>query len=346
MGVDITRLEVGVGLTRAVLEALRSLGMSDSGALLERAGIDARLLEKPENRVPFERQQALWGLAIEAAGDTPFGLHFARCIQPTNFGLVGYMAMNCRTIAECFDAIVDYQFLAGQGGEFSLDRQAGVTALSYTPINPEHPVSSQRVVGLLAATLSVGRWLVGGAFRPRRTEFTQRQPASVAAYEEFFGAPVQFGQRANRMLFDESVTDLPVPNASEELLQLLSERANRLLDSASRHAGIASRVASLLATQLGNTVPDRALIAAQLGMSERTLQRRLQEEGTSYQEILDNTRRYLARELLASTRVPLAAVASQLGFSEPSTFFRAFKKWEGMTPGQFRDRGQSTPSTR
>jgi AraC-like DNA-binding protein len=83
--------------------------------------------------------------------------------------------------------------------------------------------------------------------------------------------------------------------------------------------------------------PEKSRSAAQLGMSERTLQRRLQEEGTSHQEILDKTRRYLARESLRSTRVPLTEVAAQLDFSGPGTFFRACRKWEGMTPGQYRE---------
>ena len=334
-----SQLEVSVGLTRAILEALRSLGIEDTDALLERSGIDVALLEKPENRVPFEQQQNLWGLAIETADTEAFGLHFARCIQPTNFGLVGYMVMNCRTIGECFEAIVRYQFLAGQGGEFSLQEEGGLTTLYYTPVNPDHPVSTQRVLGLLAATVSFGRWLVGEEFRPRQVRFTRPRPAAVEEYAEYFGCAVQFGQRVNCLCYDAAVTSLPIPNASEELFLLLSERANRLLDSISCRSGIASRIASLLASHLGGTLPEKSRIAAQLGMSERTLQRRLKEEGTSYQEILDNTRRYLARELLRSTRVPLTEVAAQLGFSEPSTFFRAFRKWEGMTPGQYRESG-------
>ncbi len=155
-----SQLEVSVGLTQAILEALRELGISDTESLLEQAGIDPALLEKPENRVSFEQQQALWELAIGAADTPDFGLQFARCIQTTRFGLLGYMAMNYRTIGECFEAIVKYQFLAGQGGNFSLARDGELTGLSYTPINPEHPVTAQRVVALLAATVSFGRWLV------------------------------------------------------------------------------------------------------------------------------------------------------------------------------------------
>lgn len=332
-----SQLEVSVGLTQAILETLRTQGVAAPEALLSAAGIDRQLLQKPENRIPLEQQQALWQLAVSHSKTSTFGLHFARCIQPTSFGLLGYMAMNCRDIDECLDAVVKYQFLAGQGGEFSLERGDELTTLYYTPVNPEHPATAQRVVAMLAANVSFGRWLVGEAFRPLRVTFGHDNQVDLEEYQEFFACPVSFSQKGNSLVYDTGVTQLPIPNASQELLQLLSERANRLLGSLSQQAGIATRIASLLATQLTNTVPDKSRIASQLGMSERTLQRRLQGEGTSFQEILDKTRHYLARELLRNTALPLAEVAAQLGFAEPSAFYRAFKKWEGLTPGQYRE---------
>lgn len=330
------QLEVSVGLTRAILDALRTVNVDAPETLLQATGIDPDQLDKPENRIPLKQQQALWQLAVECSQTGDFGLHFARCIQPTSFGLLGYMAMNCRTIDESLEAVVKYQFLAGQGGEFTLEREGKQVKLCYTPVNPGHPATAQRVLAMLASSVSFGRWLVGEAFRPRRVELCQEVAENPLAYEEFFNCPVSFGAPRNLLTYDSSVTQLAVPNASEDLLQLLSERANRLLDSVSCRSGIAARIASLLATQLTNTVPDKTVIAAQLGMSERTLQRRLQEEGTSFQEILDDTRHYLARELLRNTALALGDVASQLGFAEPSAFFRAFKKWEGCTPGQYR----------
>jgi len=331
-----TQREVSVGLTHAILEALRMVGVSNPETLLPAAGIDPALLGKPENRIPFERQNALWALALASAPTPVFGLQFARSIQPTSFGLVGYMAMNCGTIGECLEAIVSYQFLAGEGGEFSLAPCGDDTALCYTPVNPDDPVTRERVVGMLAATVSFGRWLVGEAFQPRRVAFTHAAPGETAEYEEFFGCPVAFAESSNCAVYTPAVTGLVVPNASEQLLALLRERANRMLGELSR-GGIASRIASLLASQLDSAVPDKAVIAAQLGMSERTLQRRLREEGTTYQATLDRTRHYLARDLLRNTQIPLAEVAIQLGFSEPSTFFRAFRRWEGATPGQYRE---------
>lgn len=337
-----SQLEVSVGLTRAILEALRMLAVPDPSGLLPRAGIDPALLEKPENRIPFEQQQSLWALAVERAGSAAFGLHFARCIQPTSFGLVGYMVMNCATIAECLDATLKYQFLAGQGGEFSLTRDGADSCLSYRPVNPEHPVTQHRVVAMLAANVSFGRWLVGEAFGPRLVQLTHDAPANAAEYEEFFACPVVFGASRNALHYGEEVLALAVPNASEDLLLLLGERADRLLGKLSQTSAIAARIATLIATQLDNSVPDRSLIATQLGMSQRTLQRRLQDEGTSYQAVLDNTRRYLALELLRNTQVPMSRVAGQLGFAEPSAFYRAFKKWEGVTPGQYRESAATT----
>jgi AraC-like DNA-binding protein len=334
-----SQLEVSVGLTQAILETLRTLKVADPESLLQAAGIDPGQLAKPENRIPLGQQQMLWQLATQHSDTTAFGLQFARCIQPTSFGVLGYMAMNCHTIDECFDAVVKYQFLAGQGGEFTLERDSGRVCLCYTPVNPEHPATAQRVVAMLAANVSFGRWLVGEDFRVARVEFCQQAPAGPAEreeYAEFFACPVEFGATHNRLVYNATVLQLTVPNASEELLQLLQERANRLLEGVSQGSGIAARITSLLATQLTNRVPDKARIAAQIGMSERTLQRRLREEGTSFQEILDNTRHYLARELLRNTSLALNEVAMQLGFSEPSAFFRAFKKWEGCTPGQYR----------
>ncbi len=347
------QLGVSVGLTLAIVETLRTLRIEEPESLLAAAGIEQQLLERPENRIPLEQQQVLWQLAIERSNSACFGLHFARCIQPTNFGLLGYMAMNCRTIGECFDAIVKYQFLAGQGGEFATGKDAGGAIwLRYTPVNPGHPATFQRVVAMLAATVSFGRWLVGDRFVPQAVEFcgtttvscSEREDGIAQDYIEFFACPVRFEQAGNRLVFADKVMDLVVPNASEDLLLLLSERANRLLETLSRRSGIATRIASLLATQLSDTLPDKAVISSQLGMSERTMQRRLREEGTSFQEILDNTRHYLARELLRNTRLPLAAVASRLGFSEPSTFYRAFRKWEGSTPGQYRQANAQAPT--
>jgi AraC-like DNA-binding protein len=335
MPIDSHR-EVSVGLTHAILEALRMEGVANPEALLPAAGIEPDLLAKPENRIPFERQNALWALAVSHAPEPAFGLQFARSVQPTSFGVVGYMAMNCGSIGECLEAIVNYQFLAGEGGEFSLEPCGSDTALCYTPVNPGDPVTRERVVGMLAATVSFGRWLVGEAFQPRRVAFTHEAPGEAAEYEEFFGCPVVFGDPRNCTVYPPAVTRLVVPTASEDLLALLRERANRMLEGLSR-GGIASRIASLLASQLDSAVPEKAVIAAQLGMSERTLQRRLREEGTTYQATLDRTRHYLARDLLRNTQIPLAEVAIQLGFSEPSTFFRAFKRWEGATPGQYRE---------
>jgi AraC-like DNA-binding protein len=331
-----SHLQVSAGLTFAIVESLRLQGLDNLEALLQEAGIERALLQRPENRIGFESQQALWRLAAKHSPQQPFALQFARSVQPASFGMVGYLVMNCRSIDQCLDAIVQYQFLAGQGGEFRREANGAQTRLGYVPLNPGDPVTGERVAGLLAATVTLGRWLAGGVFRPRQVVLATGCQPWAEHYEEFFACPVNYAADVPYLEFCRDVLQLPVPNASEELLLLLRERADRLLDDLPAGGGTSARVTSLLGTQLSDRVPDRVTIAAQLGMSERSLQRRLQQEGTSFQALLDRTRHYLARELLRNTSLPLGDVAVRLGFAEPSAFYRAFRKWEGCTPGQYR----------
>jgi len=336
------RREVSIGLSEAVIDTARSLGVSDTDALIADAGIDKSLFNKPENRIPFIQHQRLWELALER-GDSPiFGLHFAHNVQATHFGLLGYMIMNCQTIADCLEAIVKYQFLSGQGGEFSLEKTKNTTALSYAAVNAELPVTQHRVVAMIAAHISFGRWLLSCDYKPDLVEFCHVCPAEAEEYDAFFEAPVLFGRDSNRITFSENVTSRRIPLASADLLELLSERADRLLANITKQSGITGQISKLLVRQMGVALPSRSMIAVQLGLSERTLQRRLKDENTHYQAVLDTTRYHLARDLLINTPLPLSEVSAQLGFAEPSAFYRAFKKRYGVTPGQYRNNNNSS----
>ncbi len=328
--------EVSIGLSTAVIDTARSLGVADTAALIADAGIDEAQFDKPENRIPFVQQQRLWELAVERAACSTFGLHFARNVQATHFGLLGYMVMNCQTISDCLAAIVKYQFLSGQGGEFSLERAGSSTIFSYTAINVELPVTQHRVTAMFAAHISIGRWLLGSDYKPDLVEFSHTQPKGTDEYVEFFNAPIHFGSSDNRITFSDSVTSLKIPHASSDLLALLSERADRLLRDITSQSGIVGQINKLFVLQIGQALPSRSMIAMQLGISERTLQRRLNREQTSYQAVLDTTRYQIACDLLKNTTLPLSDIATQLSFAEPSAFYRAFKKQEGMTPGRFR----------
>jgi len=333
--------EVSISLSEAVIDTARSLGVSDTDALIADAGIDKSLFNKPENRIPFIQQQRLWELALER-GDSPnFGLHFARNVQATHFGLLGYMIMNCQTIADCLEAIVKYQLLSGQGGEFSLEKMKNTTTLFYTAVNAELPVTHHRVVAMIAAHISFGRWLLGSDYKPDLVEFCHVCPAETEEYEAFFEAPVLFERDSNKITFSEKITSLRIPLASADLLKILSERADRLLAEIAKPSGITGQISKLLVRQMGGALPSRSMIALQLGMSERTLQRRLKDESTHYQAVLDTARYHLARDLLINTPLPLSEVSAQLGFAEPSAFYRAFKKRHGVTPGQYRNSNNS-----
>ncbi|GAB3094998.1 AraC family transcriptional regulator [Aestuariicella hydrocarbonica] len=331
-------LEVSVSITQTLVQALRQSGIEHTDGLLLKAGIDPSQLQRPENRIDFACQERLWQLAMEATRDDSFPLTFARQSQPASFNLAGYIAMNSRTIGDAIDAMEVYQRSAGEGGVFTISRHGQHIAIEYQPVNPEAAISTVRSCALLAANLMLGRWLVGPAYTPNTVELCLPKPARPENFTDFFQCPVQFGQAKNVIRFPRALESIAIPHASLELLSLMQQRAEKIIQARNPGNTLTLKVASLIATSLQGQEPDRASVAEKLGISQRTLQRRLASEQTSYQEVLDQTRNDLALDYLRQPQLTITDIAYLLGFTEPSAFYRAFKKWQGITPGQYRDK--------
>lgn len=335
--VPISQCEVSVSLVKTVLETARSLGISNTGLLLKQAGIDPDLLSESENRIPFALHEKLWQAAVTQTGDAHFGLKLGIQTQPASHSVLGYIMTNSATIGEALDATEKYQVLSGEGGKLCVKRDRRYTTTSYAPINSEKGISHQRVCGVLAAQVNLGRWLVGDSFQPEKVCFTVATLADPAPYEELFRCPVQFGARQNRVTYPRSVDQLPIPLASHDMLKLMKQRADAVIRRLATTNTMAGQVTKLLVSSLIGQEPDKGLIAQKLGISQRTLQRKLLKENTTYQKILDNTRQRLALEYLQQSQLTVTDITYLLGFTEPSAFYRIFKKWQGVTPGQYRE---------
>ncbi len=334
-------LQVSVSLTQTLLQTANHAGVSDTETLLKAAGIDAQLLQQPENRIPFAQQAHLWQLVIEAANNEQLPLIFGQQSQPASFSMAGYIAMNSRTIGEAMDASQTYQVAAGQGGEISIQRRAPFIEVHYAPVDPETFTTPVRSCAMLAANVVLGRWLVGAAYAPLEVHLSLPKPTDSAPFETFFECPVHFDQDRDLVRFAADIESTPIPHASVELLNLMKERAEKVIADTIGKESLCAQVARLLANSLMGQEPDKGFVSEQLGMSQRTLQRRLAKEGSSYQEVLDQTRHNLALDYLRQAQLSVTDIAYLLGFTEPSTFYRAFKKWHGMTPGQYRENGPS-----
>ena len=188
---------------------------------------------------------------------------------------------------------------------------------------------------LLAEMVHFGRVLKGTEIRLVEVRFRHRAPRDTSAIEAFFKAPVRFLAPRNDLVIQHSVLATPLLKADPDLAASFAQKADDLLQ---RHGaeGLARRVRALLEGELGRSLPTLEAAAARLAMSPRTLRRRLQEEGPTFQDVLDETRCGLAKRHLGNERLALGEVAFRLGFSGPSAFHRAFKRWTGQPPLAYR----------
>ncbi|MGH1371299.1 MAG: AraC family transcriptional regulator [Cellvibrionaceae bacterium] len=332
-----TALQVSVSVTQTLLKAASAAGIKEPSSLLIDANIDPNLLQHPENRIPFEKQAHLWQLVSDRADNENLPLLFGQQSQPASFNMAGYIAMNSQTIGEALDASQTYQAAAGQGGELSIARDQNFIEVHYQPIELGYSSTALRSCAMLTANMALGQWLIGDSYRPTLVHLSMQAPSNREAFDAFFKCPVVFEQPHSFLRFPAHIASTPIPHASLELLNLMKQRADKVIADSIGKQSLSAQVARLLVDSLMGQEPDKSYISEKLGMSQRTLQRKLAKENSSYQEVLDQTRHNLALDYLRQQPLSVSDIAYLLGFAEPSTFYRAFKKWHGMTPGQYRE---------
>ncbi|MCY1274418.1 putative HTH-type transcriptional regulator [compost metagenome] len=333
--IDSPHASVSASITQAVLHAAQRLGLARDD-LLAACGLQETQLSDPDARVPFAVQEHLWRLLGERLPVTEPGLAIGRHLAPGPFSVLGYLLQSSATLGDALAAGLRYQRLVGEGGELLLDERGDELRLIYRPLHPELPATRTRVLALMAFWVQMMVPLLDD-FRLLRADFGHAEPAELAPYAEVFGAPLRFAASDYALVLPASLRGAPLIQANPPLQQLLRQHAEALLARLPSE-GLVARVVTLLGAQLAHGEPDRAELARTLHLSERTLQRRLAEEGSSYQQLLNDTRRQLAERHLRDGQLPAAEIALLLGYSEPSVFFRAFRHWTGLTPGEYRAR--------
>ncbi len=199
------------------------------------------------------------------------------------------------------------------------------------------PIPRQRVEYALLTMLMQCRWLIRREMEPLAIEFAYPAPDDDRPHREAFGCEVRFGAPANRMLLSAANLAMTLPTSHPELGEMQEHLLDDQLDQLGQTT-TSTLVCAEIARRLPHGEPRRQDVASGLGLAERTLQRRLQEESVSFQALLDRTRRELAQQYLAQERHTLTDVADLLGFVDSSNFFRACKRWFGLPPAQYRTR--------
>jgi len=320
-----------------LLRAAESHG-ADTDLLLAHVGLTPAQLRDPDCRIGLTDLMKLGALAIRQTGQPALGLHMSRLNRIADMGLPGLLAMTSPTLGAALDVLIRFEALNSRCYRGSSHFDADQAQLQFYSIAPYNEYNCFVVDSILASWKTLTEWLTGetGLISGVFIEFPA--PAHKADYDAVFSAPVLFGQAGNRLLLKPHATSLAVRQAEpllhQQLLTLAQERMKRL-NIASTFNG---RVQNILGPQLHGKTPTLEETADLLGMPDWTLRRKLKEEGTTFQALLDAMRRDLALGYMRDTQVSFGEVAYVLGFSTPGAFQRAFKRWTGETPGDYRRR--------
>ncbi|MES0872847.1 AraC-like transcriptional regulator QhpR [Sinimarinibacterium thermocellulolyticum] len=322
---------------RAIRKALDATGQ-DSARLFAEAGLDPALLSDPDARYPVARTTRLWRLAVAATGDDAFGLTVARHVGQTTFHALGYALSASATLHEAFERVLRYFAVVSDVAELGFEQTPQGWRFSIRAAATAVPPADEAIDAFMALIVRLCRGLLGRReFAPHLLRLRRAEPRNRAAFDKLFRAPLQFGADENALYLDAKVLREPLDGAHAELARHNDEIVQRYLQRLQRD-DIVARVRYAITDLLPRGEPGAAAVAAALHLSERSLQRRLAEAGTRYGEVLRDTRHTLARSYLADPRASIGEIAWLLGFSDPSSFTRAFRRWEGRSPTAYRAR--------
>lgn len=318
-----------------VLQAAEHLGVPRE-RVLARAGLAVSALRR--ERWPVDHITRLWRAAVAATGDPGFGLKAGALTGPASFNVVSYLLQSAASLREAVALAQTYQPLISDGGriQFIAGRDAGW--LVYHPRQGSLAFSPHQIEAVLAATVRLMHWLAGSGLRPRRVQFSQPRLAPLADYREVFHCPIAFEQAFSGVEVANSTLDAPLPQADAQLARLHRQYAQTQLLALTATDDLVRTTREWITQHLAGGGSDRAAAAAAQGLSPRTLARRLQAEGTCFATLCDDIRRDAALAAVARGEHTLADIAQQLGFAEPSPFWRAFRRWTGTTPMAWRAR--------
>lgn len=329
----------------AVMQYLRtaeSCGV-DYFPLLEKAGIDAELLTDNNARVSNEAMERLIAYLMHACNDPCLGLHSAMFVEPATYSVLGYISMNCANLREVVANIPVFEKIVGDMGVSSTESLGDCMLLSWHCQFRNEVAKRQEVEAVIASWNAYTRNFLH--VEPEYADavwFEHSAPDNsdlLVDYTDFFGCEVLFDQPANGILIKNQVLEKPLPQRNEVLLNTLLEHATQILADIDRNQSMTVQVKNMLRLMLAEHSPSSTLIAEKLGVSGRTLQRRLLEEGTYYKDVLNELRLEMAMHYLQNTTLSLDRISEKLGYAEPRSFYRSFKQWTGRTAGSYRSAG-------
>lgn len=317
----------------AFIEAMDDYGL-DGRKLVREAGVDPDHVKDPDARYPAWQMASLWRVARAATGDEAVGVRVGRYVRPTTLHALGFAWLASDCLLDALRRLNRYHRLLNTGLNMVLVESGMTVMLDMEFTAPELKAIPFPADSGSSAVIHMCRLSLRNDFAPRAVELKRATPADPQPWIDEFTTTLEFEARHNRLVFDLKTLLEPLPGSNTELAMANEQIAAAYLARFDRD-NVTMQVRQRLVEMLPAGRVSQDSVAESLNMSARTLQRRLETEGTTFTDLTDETRSELARQYLAQPHYSVTQVAYLLGFSEPSNFARAFRRWTGRSPSQF-----------
>lgn len=329
----VPRNSISITYVRKLLAGAAREGISLE-QLFAHCGLDAAQLAVPDARIDAASFIRLLQAVMKLTEDEFLGLGRGTKSKPGTFSMMAHAVINCRNLEKAIQRSAQFYELFDLPTRSTLTREGdkaifefGVTADAYREIILE---------GIVFLLVRFWSWLIGRNVTPDAIYFDFPAPTEAREFRHLFPCPVLFDQSCNRIVFNASFLNKPLVQNPLSLARFLKDSFAQLILGGSPEIGLPQQIRAIISKEYGNNFPDFSVICEKLNMTPQTLRRRLKDLNTSYQEIKDAIRQDASIYYLSKEELSIDEIALMMGFSEASSFHRAFKKWTGKTPASFR----------
>jgi AraC-like DNA-binding protein len=332
---------ISASLFQRVLSFTSKMGIK-ADDLLKKANVDKSILNNKDEKIPLEIYYSILDAAIEITGDNFFGLHMGQSADPGDISILGYIMASCRNVREALEKIGKYFAIIGSTQRLSLKVEKDDTRLIWEMIKyfPNKCIKHCIELGL-SNTYNMLQNIADKPVDIKEVWIKVGPPDDMSEYNKIFKCPILFNQPVAALVFPSSALDIPLKHPNPVLLSLLEHHANSFLSKIDEEDHFSRKISLRFFESIQGNNPTIEQMAKDLGMSKRVLQNKLKEEGVTFSELANSVRQELAKSYLAEKRYTIDDITYLVGFSEPSVFRRAFKRWTGMTASQYRSSSEA-----
>ncbi len=338
MGSNTVKLgDLSVRYLLRLLSTYQGLG-GNPDALTSRYGLSSHFLSDPDARISIPKFMRIGFDMINQTQQTDIGLLAGQQVNVSDLGLAGHLAMVSPNLQTALSTLCDYELLSSRNcrGHSQLLNDGDYLRMQFYSISPYNAFNEFVVDMVLSSWWKLTQWFTNKPIALKEVSFEYLMPEYSDKLEQYFGCTVRFNQPYNALLFYEDALNTPVAYANPLMATSLKRLCDQQLDAQSKTQSYTERVQEALGPMLEGTNPTLESVAKKINMPTWTLRRKLMQESSRFQDILDNTRQELAKSYIKDTDLALGEISYLLGFSSPTAFQRAFKRWSGMAPGEFR----------